>query len=128
MRSDEDQKRAKEEQPSLSSILLTFPVATSGDYMASVDDSFTLLHNELFIRILLQWQILIQSGARVLEAVHEKRKIAWVNLWSKIKKTLLEQRQNPIQRASGLWLVLTVTMRSAVLLLPHTRVHYYPLN
>lgn len=56
MRSDEDQKRAKEEQPSLSSILLTFPVATSGDYMASVDDSFTLLHNELFIRILLQWQ------------------------------------------------------------------------
>ena len=56
MRSDEDQKRAKEEQPSLSSILLTFPVATNGDYMASVDDSFTLLHNELFVRILFQWQ------------------------------------------------------------------------
>ena len=30
--------------------------------------------------------ILIQSGARVLEEVHGKRKIAWVNLWSKIKK------------------------------------------
>ena len=30
--------------------------------------------------------ILIQSGARVLEEMNDKRKIARVNLWSKIKK------------------------------------------